>query len=60
MAAGMDHHVPTTGRPEVTTEAHEDWARTTATCHHEPGQVRRLVKLARLRLVRSPLGASCA
>lgn len=45
MAAGMDHHVTTTGRTEVTTEAHEDWARTTVTCHHEPGQVLRLVKL---------------
>jgi trehalose/maltose hydrolase-like predicted phosphorylase len=38
MAAGMDHEVDVPGRVEVSTEAREDWARTTVVCILRAGQ----------------------
>jgi alpha,alpha-trehalose phosphorylase len=44
MAAAMDHVVEVPGRVEVSTEAGEDWARTTVICGLRPGQQLRIVK----------------
>lgn len=44
MAAAMDHVVEVPGRVEVTTDAGEDWARTTVICGLRPGQQLRIVK----------------
>jgi alpha,alpha-trehalose phosphorylase len=44
MAAAMEHHVDVPGRVEVSTEAGEDWARTTVICGLRAGQRLRIVK----------------
>ena len=44
MAAAMDHDIEVPGRVEVSTEAGEDWARTTVICGLRPGQQLRIVK----------------
>ncbi|MBX7448691.1 glycoside hydrolase family 65 protein [Mycolicibacterium sp. 3033] len=44
MSAGMDHDVEAPGRVEVSTDAGEDWARTTVVCALNAGQRLRIVK----------------
>src|ERR1700754_1275933 len=44
MAAAMNHQIEVPGRVEVTTNAGEDWARTTVICGLRPGQQLRIVK----------------
>jgi alpha,alpha-trehalose phosphorylase len=44
MAAGMDHEIEAPGRVEVSTEARDDWGRTTVTCVLRAGQTLRIVK----------------
>ena len=44
MAAAMEHQIEVPGRVEVTTNAGEDWARTTIICGLRPGQQLRIVK----------------
>jgi alpha,alpha-trehalose phosphorylase len=44
MAAAMEHQVDVPGRVEVSTEAGEDWARTTVICGLRAGQRLRIVK----------------
>jgi trehalose/maltose hydrolase-like predicted phosphorylase len=44
MAAGMDHDIEVEGRVEHSTEARDDWARTTVVCGLRAGQKLRIVK----------------
>jgi alpha,alpha-trehalose phosphorylase len=44
MAAGMDHEIEVPGRVDVSTEARDDWGRTTVTCILGAGQKLRIVK----------------
>jgi trehalose/maltose hydrolase-like predicted phosphorylase len=44
MAAAMQHQIEVPGRVEVTTDAGEDWARTTVICGLRAGQQMRVVK----------------
>ena len=44
MAAAMEHQIEVPGRVEVTTDAGEDWARTTVICGLRAGQQLRIVK----------------
>jgi alpha,alpha-trehalose phosphorylase len=44
MAAGMHHEIEVPGRVEHSTEAREDWARTTVVCGLRAGQKLRIVK----------------
>jgi trehalose/maltose hydrolase-like predicted phosphorylase len=44
MAAAMEHEIDVPGRVEVSTDAGEDWARTTVICGLKPGEKLRIVK----------------